>query len=108
MAKTSLFQKFIYVVLICTLLIKVVSAFDDENALDEHINDPEIDTDNKEDDIEDMKMPHIDAKKERPIEKVDIPKIIHQYGNNFKSYFTFYLYIHTFINNNLYIFKCSK
>ncbi|KAG4084635.1 hypothetical protein H8356DRAFT_1318069 [Neocallimastix lanati (nom. inval.)] len=79
MAKTSLFQKFIYVVLICTLLIKVVSAFDDENALDEHINDPEIDTDNKEDDIEDMKMPHIDAKKERPIEKVDIPKIIHQY-----------------------------
>jgi len=99
MAKTSLFQKFIYIILICTLFTKFVSAFDDDNALDDHMDNDTGDTGDTEvdigfrdddddkaevnikdkDDFKEIKMPHINEKKKKVIEKIDIPKIIHQY-----------------------------
>jgi len=96
MAKTSLFQKLIYIILICALFTKFVSAFDDDNALDEHMDgDTEIDVGTKdEEDFKDIKMPHIEGKKEKVIQKIDIPKIIHQYVRSKSS-------VSTHVQNNI-------
>jgi len=122
MFKISL-QKFIYILLLCTIFIPYVAAgFDDDavlnegknpgdnslgdnsvgdnNAEDENSNENNLadgDSDNafdvniednkekevkinsNDDNLRNMKMPLIDTTTEKVVQKIDIPKIIHQY-----------------------------
>jgi len=79
MFKISL-QKFLYTILLFTLIFQYVSA---EKEVDNSIGDEtEIEKydPNEEEKLRNLKMPHVDGIREKKFEKIDIPKIIHQYG----------------------------
>ncbi|ORX75544.1 hypothetical protein BCR32DRAFT_296840 [Anaeromyces robustus] len=85
----SLLQKILFIFGLFTLFLPIVSALDDDTGieLDGDVNiemegDTEIENNkfkDEEDRIRNLKMPHVDDKKEKIIEKIEIPKIIHQY-----------------------------
>jgi len=78
MFKISL-QKFLYTILLFTLIFQYVSA---EKEVDNSIGDEtEIEKydPNEEEKLRNLKMPHVDGIREKKFEKIDIPKIIHQY-----------------------------
>jgi len=86
MAKSSLFQKFLSIILLCLLIVPLVKADGEEIEEEKYGKDieenPQLEVDIKtsyEDNIRNLKVPHIDRKKERVVQKIDIPKVIHQY-----------------------------
>jgi len=98
-------QQLLCIILFCTLLIPYVSTQEivDDNFIDNDLdNDAELDEieldksfvnheevnheevnkvefDDDEERMRNVKMPHVDGKKEKIVKKIDIPKIIHQY-----------------------------
>ncbi|ORX49264.1 hypothetical protein BCR36DRAFT_370837 [Piromyces finnis] len=97
MFKVSL-HKFLFIVLLFTLVFQYVSATEEEQEVDNYIEGDETEMDkyngNEEDRIRNLKFPHVDEVNEREYKKYEIPKIIHQYGN------FIYIYIHKFYESN--------
>jgi len=78
------FQKFLYIILLFTLIFQYVSAHEEHeeqevnNAIGDETEIEKYDP-NEEEKIRNLKMPHVDGIKEKKVEKLEIPKIIHQY-----------------------------
>jgi len=87
MSKSSLLQRVLCIIILFTLLFPIVSAHVESGIELDDVNiATEDDTENEnnkykdeEERIRNLKMPHVDDKKEKIIEKIEIPKIIHQY-----------------------------
>ena len=95
-------QNLLCIILFCTLFISHISAQEVDNEIDDELGDIEIDKsivnnevvdeyeyDEDEERIRNIKMPHVDGIKEKVIKKIDIPRIIHQYGKYLLFIFKF-------------------